>query len=144
MNSSDAATKVIGSEQKKNLAEMLERKYGNWLGKRYFEVEGHLDGPAVILKVTLKTADRSFVYPIEARMLYADQDMKMDEARDFLLDFVDSYLQEYLSGGEETYLTIDWSNYDCDGVELQMRGQIYNEKLEELADQWINGSSTLN
>lgn len=144
MNMTVDHAKVMGSEQKKTLAEMLERKYGNWLGKRYFEVEGHLDGPALYLKVTLKTSDRSFVYPIEARMLYADQDMKMDQARDFLLDFIDAYLQEYLSGGEETYLTIDWSSYECDGIELQMRGQILNEKLEELADQWMNGSSTLN
>ncbi len=144
MNMAVEHSKVMGTEQKKTLAEMLERKYGSWLGKRYFEVEGHVDGPALNLKVTLKTADRSFVYPIEARMLYADQDMKMDQARDFLLDFIDAYLQEYLSGGEETYLTIDWSNYDCDGIELQMRGQILNEKLEELADQWMNGSSTLN
>jgi hypothetical protein len=144
MNMTVDHAKVMGSEQKKTLAEMLERKYGSWLGKRYFEVEGHLDGPALYLKVTLKTADRSFVYPIEARMLYADQDMKMDQARDFLLDFIDAYLQEYLSGGEETYLTIDWSSYECDGIELQMRGQILNEKLEELADQWMNGSSTLN
>lgn len=142
--STETASAVIGTEQKRVLAEMLERKYGAWLDKRYFEVDAHLEGPAIYVKVTLKTADKSYVYPIEARMLYADQGLKMDEARDFLIDFVDAYLQEYLSAGEETYLTIDWSDYNCDGVELQMRGQIFNEKLEELADQWINGKAMYN
>ena len=56
---------------------------------------------------------------------------------------MDAYIQEFLSGGEETYLTIDWSNYDCDGIELQLRGQILNVKLEELADQMISGSGTV-
>jgi hypothetical protein len=72
--------------------------------------------------------------------MFADQDLKIDEARDFLLDFMDAYVQEYLSGGEEIYLTIDWATYDCDGIELQLRGQILNSQLEELADQMINGS----
>jgi hypothetical protein len=126
------------------LSEMLERKYGAWLGKRYFEVDGHLEGTAIYVKVTLTTSDKSYVYPVEARMLYLDQGLKMEEARDFLLDFVDAYLEEYLSQGENTYLTIDWSDYDCDGVELQMRGQILNEKLEALADQWMSGKTSLN
>lgn len=143
MSGTKTESTIMGAEQRQLLAEMLERKYGAWLGKRYFEVDGHLDGPTLYLKITLKSADRSYVYPIEGRMMFADQDMKLDQARDFLLDFMDAYLQEYLSGGEETYLTIDWSTYDCDGVELQLRGQIFNEKLEELADQWMNGDISL-
>ncbi len=125
------------------IAETLERKYGTWLGQRYFEVETRSDKAVFSVEVILRNADKSFVYPIEGRIMYADQDMTLDAARDFLIDFIDAYIQEYLSGGEETYLTIDWSNYECDGIELQMRGQILNLKLEELADQWINGSGVL-
>ena len=132
--------KIMSAEQQQIVAEMLERKYGTWLGKRYFEIESHVDGPVIYVKVTLRTADKSFSYPIEGRMMFADQDLKIDEARDFLLDFMDAYVQDYLSGGEETYLTIDWATYDCDGIELQLRGQILNSQLEELADQMINGS----
>ena len=125
------------------IAETLERKYGTWLGQRYFEVETRSDKAVFSVKVILRNADKSFVYPIEGRIMYADQDMTLDAARDFLVDFIDAYIQEYLSGGEETYLTIDWSDYECDGIELQLRGQILNLKLEELADQWINGSGVL-
>lgn len=134
---------AMSPDQRLMIVENLERKYGTWLGKRYFELDSHLDGAVLYLKITLKTADKSFVYPIEGRMAYTDQDLKIDEARNFLLDFMDSYIEEYLSGGEETYLTIDWSNYDCDGIELQLRGQILNENLEELADKWINGTISM-
>jgi hypothetical protein len=125
------------------IAETLESKYGSWLGKRYFDVETILEGPVVMVRILLRDADKSFYYPIEGRMNFADQDLKESEARDFLFDFMDSYVQEFLSGGEETFLTIDWSTYDCDGVELQLRGQILNLKLESLADELLAGKTTL-
>jgi len=66
--------------------------------------------------------------------------MKVDDARNFLLNYIDAYIEEFLTGGEETYLPIDWANYDCEGLELQLRGQILNIKLEEQADQLLNRS----
>lgn len=123
------------------VSEVLETKYRSWLNDRYFEVESSVEGPVVLVKVTLQNADKSFVYPIEGRMMFEDQDLRADEARSFLLDFIDSYVEEYLSGGEETYISIDWATYDCEGLELQLRGQILNTKLEALADQFINGSA---
>ncbi len=125
------------------VSEMLERKYGAWLGTRYFEVLTTTEGPVVNVRLLLRDADKSYFYPIEGRMNFAEQDLKANEARDFLLDFMDAYVQEYLSGGEETFLTIDWANYDCDGVELQMRGQILNLKLETMADELIGGAGIL-
>ena len=123
------------------VSEVLETKYRSWLNDRYFEVESSVEGPVVLVKVTLQNADKSFVYPVEGRMMFEDQDLKADEARSFLLDFIDSYVEEYLSGGEETYLPIDWATYDCEGLELQLRGQVLNTKLEALADQFLNGSA---
>jgi hypothetical protein len=129
--------KPMNSEQNLILASMLERKYGAQLAQRSFHVETFSDAAQIHIKMTLSNSDRSFVYPIEGRILYEDQDMTLEAARDFLVDFMDAYIQEYLMEGEETYLTIDWSNYECDGIELQLKGQIINEKLEKLADNFI-------
>jgi hypothetical protein len=123
------------------VSEVLETKYRAWLNDRYFEVESSVEGPVVVVKVTLQNADKSYVYPIEGRMMFEDQDLKADAARSFLLDFIDSYVEEYLSGGEETYLPIDWATYDCEGLELQLRGQVLNTKLEALADHLLNDSA---
>jgi hypothetical protein len=122
-------------EKNHDLASLLEKKYAQWLGQRFFEVFSTAQSSVVHVKVTIRSADKSFFYPIEGRINYEDQDLKAQEARDLVLDYIDAYIEEFLTGGEETYLPIDWANYDCEGLELQLRGQILNVKLEELADQ---------
>lgn len=126
------------AEKNQEVANLFEKKYGAWLGQRFFEVTSTTQSAVVTVKVTLRNADKSFFYPIEGRIQFEDQDMKADDARNFLLDYIDAYIEEFLTGGEETYLPIDWANYDCEGFELQLRGQILNIKLEELADQLMN------
>lgn len=127
------------AEMNQEIAALFEKKYAPWLGQRFFEVTTKTESATVHVSVTLRNADQSFVYPIEGRILHEDQDLKPDDARSVVLDFIDAYLEEFLTGGEETYLPIDWANYECEGVELQLRGQILNIKLEELADQLISG-----
>ena len=129
------------AEKNQEVASLLEKKYGAWLGQRFFEVKSVTQSAVITVTVTLRNADKSFFYPIEGRIQFEDQDMKADEAREFLLDYMDAYIEEFLTGGEETYLPIDWANYDCEGLELQLRGQILNIKLEELADQLMNQSN---
>ena len=130
------------AEKNQEVANLFEKKYGAWLGQRFFEVTSATQSAGVTVNVTLRNADKSFFYPIEGRIQHEDQDMKADEARSFLLDYIDAYIEEFLTGGEETYLPIDWANYDCEGLELQLRGQILNIKLEELADQLMNQSDS--
>jgi len=130
---------AITNEQAKVLASMLDQKYVSQLGDRYFDVHGCKEGQVITIRVTLRDAKGTFVYPVEARMATEDQDLTVMEARDLLLDYIDAYFDEYLNGEGDTYLTIDWSTYECDGFELQMRGQILNSHLEQLADDLIAG-----
>jgi hypothetical protein len=129
------------ADKNQGVANLLEKKYGAWLGQRFFEVTSAAQSAVVTVKVTLRNADKSFFYPIEGRIQFEDQDLKAEEARDFLLDYIDAYIEEFLTGGEETYLPIDWADYDCQGLELQLRGQILNIKLEELADQLLSSGT---
>ena len=128
------------ADKNQEVANLFEKKYGAWLGQRFFEVVSATQPAVVTVKVTLRNADKSFFYPIEGRIQFEDQDMKADDARNFLLNYIDAYIEEFLTGGEETYLPIDWANYDCEGLELQLRGQILNIRLEELADQLLGGT----
>lgn len=137
MKSTSSSHEQAMAEKNQDVASLLEKKYGAWIGQRFFEVSSVTRADIVTVKVTLRNADKSFFYPIEGRIRFEDQDIKSDEARDLLLDYIDAYIEEFLTGGEETYLPIDWANYDCEGMELQLRGQILNIKLEELADQLL-------
>lgn len=133
------AMNTLSKEQSKILAGILDRKYGSHLGNRYFDVESRNEGAVVLIKVTLRDAKGTFLYPVEARMNTEEQDLSVSEARDLMLDYIDAYFEEFLSSGEDTYLTIDWSDYECDGFDLQMRGQIFNEHLDKLADDLLEG-----
>ena len=140
MNMNPSTHEQALAEKNQEVANLFEKKYGAWLGQRFFEVTSATQSAVVTVNVTLRNADKSFFYPIEGRIQHEDQDMKADDARNFLLDYIDAYIEEFLTGGEETYLPIDWANYDCEGFELQLRGQILNIKLEELADQLLGGN----
>ncbi len=135
------ATSFMTQEQTKTISTMLERKYGGNLGERFFEVETQREDKVISIKVTLQNSDKTFYYPVEARISIEDQDLTISEARDLLLDYVDAYFEEFLMNQGEVFLPIDWTTYDCDGIDLQMRGQIVNQKFEDIASALIEGKS---
>ncbi len=136
---SSTSTQLMTEEQTKTLATMLERKYGGNLGDKFFDIESSREGKVLYAKVTLRDATGKFFYPVEARINLEGQEITVPEARDLLLDYIDAYFDEFLSQDQGVFLTIDWSDYDCDGIDLQMRGQIHNKLLESAADDLIEG-----
>lgn len=118
------------------LADLLNNKYDNYLLGKLFSVDSHFveDEQGVYVTVTLTNGDQSFYYPVEARMDIDAEDMAKKEAAFFLVDYIDTYFEEYLLEEEDLFLTIDWSPQDYDAVKFQMRGQIRNLKLEKMAD----------
>jgi hypothetical protein len=127
------------------LAKSMESKYAMALKGRTFKVEAEVKGRGVFVKVILSNQDRSYYYPVEARVLYEKEELQRGEAALFLLDYIDAYFDEYLTQeNEEIYLPIDWADFQYEAVDFQMRGQILNLKLEELAEQLPkNGSPAM-
>lgn len=126
----------VTSEERAELSLMLRRKYAATTQQRYFELDLKQDGTGVYAKVALRDASGSFYYPVEARIAHDDHTMTAREAAVFLIDYIDAYFEEYLRDGE-TFLPIDWSDYDADGVVFQMKGQIQNLEAEKLADELL-------
>jgi hypothetical protein len=113
---------------------MLSRKYGAALKQRYFEVDLKRDGSGVYAKVTLRDRSGSFYYPVEGRIAHEDHSMSSRDAALFLVDYIDAYYEEYLRDGE-TFLPIDWAEYESEGVVFQLKGQVLNLEAEKLADE---------
>ena len=126
----------------KELATLLSRKYAGLIQNRYFDIEVARGYTEILVKVTLRNQSGSFYYPVEARLKRIDYPRSAREAGMFLLDYVGSYFDEYLRSGGEVYLPIDWVEYECDGVIFQLKGQILNLELEQLADRWLEGKVT--
>jgi hypothetical protein len=128
-------------DQQTMMARQLKVKYQSAIDDRYFVIDGKVVGKVVFITVTLRNDSGKFVYPVECRLDLQDQEVSQADARDLLLDFADNYFEEYLLNDADTFLTIEWSNYECDGIEFQMKGQIVNEYLEHAADLILNGQT---
>jgi len=120
-------------------AKLLERKHAAWLRDRSFEASVTLQGDDVYGTVTLRNPSGSFFYPVEGRIAGRAQGITHRDAGELLLDFIDSYFDEYFRSEGETLLPIDWADYEVDSRQLQVKGQIFDLVLEKLADDLIAG-----
>lgn len=141
----EANSEFLTEEDCDALARTMETKYAMALKGRTFKVEAAVRGRGVFVKVILSNQDRSYYYPVEARVLYEQEEMQKGEAALFLLDYIDAYYDEYLTQeNEELFLPIDWADFQYEAIDFQMRGQILNLKLEELAEELLkNGSQAM-
>ncbi|MCX6130978.1 MAG: hypothetical protein NTX25_18210 [Proteobacteria bacterium] len=135
----DKAAEFLTSEDCLAMALAMESKYKLAIKDRKFSIEATVKGRAVFVTVTLAKPDKSYVYPVEARILYEKEEMSRGEGAIFLIDYIDTYFEEFLyEEDEQLYLPIDWADHQYEAVDFQIRGQIRNKLLEDMADQLLN------
>lgn len=125
----------LDTDDAAELARLMTQKYASALNGRSFSITSNTEGEHAHVTVVLKNADESFFYPVEARVAYADEELSLNDAGHFLVNYIDHYFDEYLlEAGEELFIPIDWHSRQWDAVDLEIRGQILNMKLERMAD----------
>lgn len=139
----DPKEQSLSEEETLELAATMGRKYASFLNERYFEIEARFDGQGVYATVLLRNETGSFYYPVECRIADNDHHMTRHEAGLFLMDYADSYFEEFFRENGEVYLPIDWSTFDWEGTQLQVKGQIMNLALEKMGDEWIEKAGAL-
>ena len=137
----ESTAEFLTAEDCHSLAQAMESKYKMGLKGRKFSIEASVNGRTVAVVVSLARMDRSYVYPVEARMLYEKEEMSRGEAAVFLIDYIDAYFEEFLyEEDEQLYLPIDWADHHYEAVDFQIRGQIRNQLLEDQADKLLGES----
>ena len=137
----DKKEKFLTQEELNELAEAMDDKYRIGLNGRSFAIEAKVEGIGVLVKVTLENSEKTFVYPVEARIDFKKEEMTENKSALFLIDYIDTYFEEFLlEEDEELYLPIDWAKHTYEAVEFEVRGQIKNEKLEDMADELLKKS----
>jgi hypothetical protein len=132
-------SKKITIEECSDIARLMERKYAGYLNGRTFKVESNVAADGVYGTISLQDDSRSFMYPVEGRVKYREQDLTVHEAALILFDYIDLYFEEYLKADSSVFLPIDWCDYSLEEIDLQLRGQIMNKKIEEMGDDWLAG-----
>ena len=119
------------------LTEIMRQKYAAFIAERYFELSASKDATGVHVKLILRNGSGTFYYPVEARLANLAHEMTAKEAVLFLVDYVDAYYEEYFREGGEVYLPIDWTEFEHEGLPVQLKGQILNLAVEAMADEWL-------
>ena len=129
----------VTNEDCKELAETMVKKYRIAMKDRTFSIRASVQGKGTYVTVLLANADESYYYPVEGRLMHVAEEMEPTEAALFLIDYIDNYFEEYLyEEDEQIYLPIDWTDHEYEATNFQIRGQIVNKKLENMADEWLN------
>ncbi len=118
------------------LETLLNEKHGAQRNSRQFYVSVGYRAPWVGVEVVLQSLDQKFYYPVQAVAEYKKSGPSKQDLASFLLDFIDLYFSEYLED-DQTLVPIDWTEFECEGVPLFMRGQILNKKLENQANELL-------
>lgn len=114
---------------------LLNKKYLAYLDDEFFELQSGETRDQVQIKLTLVGKDRTIEYPIECvHVLRDDSEILNQEVAELMLDYLDVYWNEYLSGGRDVFVPLDWSQHTCEGVEFYMRGFVRHVHLERSAD----------
>lgn len=136
------APEFVTNEECQELAETMMKKYRIALKDRSFSIRSSLQGKGVYVTVLLANPEQTYYYPVEGRVMYAEEEMTPRDAALFLIDYIDTYFEEYLlEEDEDLFLPIDWTDHEYEAVDFQMKGQILNRKLESLADEWLKDHS---
>jgi len=135
----DPDSLVLTLEEIQKVEKSLNTKFASWLKDRNFQVSATADENSAEVNVTLKNHNESFCYPIESRIMHKEQNVSKKESVMFLVDYIESYFDEYFREEERVYLPIDWMAYDCEGISFQIKGQVLNVCLDNLADRLLAG-----
>ncbi|MFT5432411.1 MAG: hypothetical protein ACI9OJ_003110 [Myxococcota bacterium] len=109
-------------------------------GENFHTIDGEAGTDAWSLMVVFQNEDRSLYLPVEAAIVAVDNpEVKPQEARDLLADFIDYYFGEYFKGHREITLPLDWLPLTFGEFHLRVRGWEKNKALEDMADRLLAG-----
>ncbi|MBC7530624.1 MAG: hypothetical protein H7318_03535 [Oligoflexus sp.] len=137
-NDDNLPPEFLTNDECVELAETMVKKYRIAMKDRSFSIHASVKDKGVYVTVLLSNKDQSYYYPVDARLVFAAEEMEPREAALFLIDYIDTYFEEYLyEEDEQIYLPIDWTDHEYEAFTFQMKGQIINKKIESMADQWL-------
>ncbi len=139
--SKDYTTYNIDDDFLLEMTDLMNTKYQSVLfGGKRFEIKTKYEYEILTVSVILSNPDKSYYYPVEARIQNKKEELSPLEAAAFLIDFIDLYFEEYLFEDENLFIPIDWTPFTYDAVDFQLKGQILNLKLEQQADELIKNN----
>ncbi len=119
---------------------LLVERHGAALHNERFELDARREDGDVIVRLVLRSDNRTQVYTMEAVVLREKYPgLSESQAVDISLDFLDWYVGEYLREERDAFLPLDFKPHVLGDIELMARGELRNEFLDDAADAWLRG-----
>ena len=103
-----------------------------------FEVSGHYAETELAVKVILVKGPQGANYRLEAGVNWKENALTREDAIYALLDLLDGYVGDYLEGGRDERVPLDWQPVEVDGRTIRVRGVLTYPTLEVEADQLLD------
>ncbi len=127
---------IFTAQERRSLAQRFNSRFHESRGSRWFAVDAaELEGYTWV-QVLLRNDANSFHYPVEARIATSTTRPQLAQAF-FLLAFINSYWEEFFAEDENVFIPIDWSPYEHQGEKFHLRGQVFNRRIEKMADELL-------
>ena len=132
---------LLSKDELADLQKIMNIKYASSLNSRFFSITTSIEKNICEVTVTLQSSDQSYFYPVEGHMDHIKQNLSTKESHLLLLDYIDSYFDEYFREDENVFIPITWSPFEFDGYTFMLKGQIFNKKQEKLADELLKNAT---
>ena len=126
---------LVTKSELRELSDRMTQKYKVSVGDRRFSIEFEEQGTHVSVKTTLSSRDESYVYPVEASLDCAEEEVEPRKGILFLIDYIDCYFEDFLMEDESLYLPIIFKSMSYEGISFKIKGQILNKRAEAWADE---------
>ena len=136
------AKQLIDAEYRSRVLQLLQGRHESALRGEQLTLDGRLEGDTVRVRMTLATIDRTYVYHMDAAVrVDPKKNVDVVEGLDICLDFLDWYLGEFFRAERDVLLPLDWQPHRFGEHEVNARGDLKNEVLDDLADAWLRGET---
>lgn len=106
-----------------------------------FRLEGEWAEGHLCLLVELSSPARDQVLRLESALaLEKPADESIAQARGTLVEFLHAWLRAWLENERFPSPDLEWGTHAFNGHDILLRGTFRNEKLESLADQWLEAA----
>lgn len=115
-----------------------EKRYTSFLENETFVIEASRTPSQIQVRSTLARKDGSQIYPIEAVVRTNEiGEVSPQNVALQIIDYLDTYWNEYLTQGRDTWLTLDWSEHKVDAMTIYLRGFVRNLTAEAAAEKFL-------
>lgn len=120
------------------LVETLRKRHRRLKPHEKLSIAGELGHGHTLVELRLASPDETFLLSLDVAVECAPNDLDNPlEARDVAVNYLDVVLEDFLANDRHLGVLPEWDVHDVEGMQVKVRGEVINPKLESQADRLL-------